>query len=76
MKKLTILLDTISKINDFIQVMAVEDAEVELHSGKYVVDAKSILGIFSLDLSTPIEVICNEGFSDSTLTALKKFKAV
>lgn len=75
-KQLTILLDTISKINEFVKIMAVQDDDVEVCSGKYVINAKSIMGLFSLDLSTPVTVICDKGFSDLTVSCLNKFKAV
>ena len=49
--------------------------EVLLKSGKYVVDAKSILGIFSLDLSQPITVEAYSDDCDDLMNALKKFEA-
>ena len=50
------------------------DAEFDLVSGRYVIDAKSIMGIFSLDLSKPIDLnIHNENNVDEILTKLKEF---
>ena len=49
--------------------------EILLKSGKYVVDAKSILGIFSLDLSQPITVEAYSDDCDDLLERLKKFEA-
>jgi Phosphotransferase system, HPr-related proteins len=49
-------LDTFEKIKRFINVANRLDCELDLISGRYVVDGKSIMGIFSLDLSNPIEV--------------------
>lgn len=51
-------LNHVSDVKKFIQVSQSCIAEVLLSSGKYVVDARSILGIFSLDLSNPISVLC------------------
>ena len=51
-------LNHVSDVKKFIQVSQSCTAEVLLSSGKYVVDARSILGIFSLDLSNPISVLC------------------
>lgn len=73
-KEITILLDTIDKINEFIKIMGVQDNDVEVHSGKYIINAKSIMGLFSLDLSTTVTVVCDKGFSDLTVSNLKKFE--
>ena len=56
--KMLINLNHVSDVKKFIQVSQSCTAEVLLSSGKYVVDARSILGIFSLDLSNPISVLC------------------
>ena len=56
MKHVTILLDTFEKIKKFVNIAYQLDYELDLISGRYVVDGKSIIGIFSLDLSRPIEV--------------------
>lgn len=44
-------LGSIETVKDFVSVVAHFNGDAELKSGKYVVDAKSIMGIFSLDLS-------------------------
>lgn len=54
MMELTISLDTIPKVKKFVNTITVMDGDFDIISGKYVVDAKSILGIFSLDLSSPM----------------------
>ena len=51
-------LSHVSDVKKFIEVSQSCTAEVLLSSGKYIVDGKSILGIFSLDLSNPISVLC------------------
>lgn len=51
---LNIRLDTIEKVKEFVQIITKFDGEFEILSGKYVIDAKSILGIFSIDLSKPV----------------------
>ena len=56
MKKFKIMLKTIDDIKVFAAAAAGCDAELDLSSGRYVVDAKSIMGIFSLDLSRPIDL--------------------
>jgi phosphotransferase system HPr-like phosphotransfer protein len=64
MKKYKIMLRTIDDIKVFAAAAAGCDAELDLSSGRYVVDAKSIMGIFSLDLSKPITLSAPEDFSD------------
>lgn len=54
MKKATIMLATINDVKDFVSQVSMCDYDVDLLSGRYAVDAKSIMGIFSLDLSKSI----------------------
>ncbi len=54
--KATIMLSTINDVKDFVNTVSRCDFDVDLVSGRYAVDAKSIMGIFSLDLSKPIEL--------------------
>ena len=56
MKTFNIMLRSINDVKDFVNVVNKYDFDVDLTSGRYVVDAKSIMGIFSLDLSKPIRV--------------------
>lgn len=51
-----IMLNTINDVKNFVNIVSKYDFEVDLTSGRYVIDAKSIMGIFSLDLSKPIKV--------------------
>ncbi len=51
-----IQLETVEEAKRFVRICAGADFPVELAYGTYVVDAKSILGIFSLDLSKQLEV--------------------
>jgi phosphocarrier protein HPr len=51
-----ILLNTINDVKNFVNIVSKYDFEVDLTSGRYVIDAKSIMGIFSLDLSKPIKL--------------------
>jgi len=56
MKSVQIKLKLAENVKSFVQKVAVFPGELDLRSGRYVVDAKSILGIFSLDLSGPLQV--------------------
>ena len=53
-------LQDVSKVKDFVALAQKYTAEITLSSGKYCVDGKSILGIFSLDLSKPVELKCDD----------------
>ncbi len=56
MKTIEITLNSIDKVKSFVNVITKFDNDFDLVSGRYVIDAKSIMGIFSLDLSKPIEL--------------------
>ena len=56
MKSIQILLEMASQVKKFVNIVQSYSFEIDLRSDRYVVDAKSILGIFSLDLSKPINV--------------------
>ncbi len=75
MKTTTILLNSIDDVKNFVNLVSRFDFEVDLISDRYVVDAKSIMGIFSLDLSKPINVKIYSEDCDEFAEALKKFEA-
>ena len=52
----TISLDSIAEVNAFANMIAHFTSEIDLSSGRYIVNAKSIMGIFSLDLSKAIDL--------------------
>lgn len=54
MTSVQISLNSIDKVKAFVNAISKFDADFDLVSGRYVIDAKSIMGIFSLDLSKPI----------------------
>ena len=56
MKTLQISLNSIDKVKTFVNEINRFEAEFDLVSGRYVIDAKSIMGIFSLDISKPIDL--------------------
>ncbi len=77
MKELRILLGTIEDVKEFVNITNKYEFDCDLVSGRYAVDAKSIMGIFSLDLSKPLSmVIRGEGDSVNKITEeLSKFMA-
>ena len=56
MKTVQISLNSIDEVKSFVNDITKFDVDFDLVSGRYVIDAKSIMGIFSLDLSEPIEL--------------------
>ena len=56
MKTVRISLDSIDKVKHFVNDISRFDTDFDLVSGRYVIDAKSIMGIFSLDLARPISL--------------------
>ena len=56
MKTFNIMLSSINDVKNFVNIVNRYSFDIDLVSGRYVVDAKSIMGIFSLDLSKPIKV--------------------
>ena len=71
MKDVTILLSTINDVKQFVNTVCHYEFDVDLVSGRYAVDAKSIMGIFSLDLSKPIKM---EIHSDDCADFLEEIK--
>lgn len=60
MKTVRVCLDSIDKVKGFVNDISRFNTDFDLVSGRYVIDAKSIMGIFSLDLSKPIELTIHE----------------
>lgn len=74
MKSVKISLNSIDKVKNFVNDIAKFDAEFDLVSGRYVIDAKSIMGIFSLDISQPITLnIHTDGDDTDIMNALKPY---
>ena len=74
MKTVKISLNSIDKVKAFVNEVTKYDAEFDLVSGRYVIDAKSIMGIFSLDLSKPIDLnIHAEGDAEDVMKVLKNY---
>ena len=74
MKTVQISLNSIDKVKSFVNTVSQYDYDFDLISGRYVIDAKSIMGIFSLDLSKPIDLtIYTDTNVDEVLEALKPY---
>lgn len=73
MKSFNIMLKSINDVKDFVNIVNRYDFDVDLSSGRYVVDAKSIMGIFSLDLSKPIKVEAHTEDCDEFCGEIERF---
>ena len=74
MKTVRVCLDSIDKVKGFVNDISRFNTDFDLISGRYVSDAKSIMGIFSLDLSKPIELTIHESDEiDEILKALQPY---
>ena len=75
MKTVQISLNSIDKVKSFVNDITKFDYDFDLISGRYVIDAKSIMGIFSLDLSKPIDLnIHADGAAlDSVMAVIDKY---
>ena len=75
MKSVTIKLSLAENVKSFVNIVNRYPYDVDLRAGRHVVDAKSILGIFSLDLSKPITMEIYEDNCDDLLKEIEAFKA-
>ncbi len=73
MKSMQISLQMASEVKTFVNIVQNYTLDIELHSERYVVDAKSLLGIFSLDLSKPVTVEIHSDDCDNLIEELKQF---
>ena len=76
MKEVQISLKSIEDVKHFVQTLTMFDGEFELISGKYIVDAKSILGLFSVDLSKPVtlRIEVSDSKLEDILNAISKYR--
>lgn len=73
MKSFYIKLLTIEDIRNFVDIVTRQDFDIDLSSGRYVVDAKSIMGIFSLDLMNKILLTAHSDNTEKLEEELAKF---
>lgn len=76
MREVQISLKSIDDVKHFVQTITMFDGEFELLSGKYIVDAKSILGLFSVDLSKPVtlRIEADDAKIDEILKAIELYR--
>jgi len=73
-KTFNIMLKSINDVKDFVNIANKYDFEIDLTSGRYIVDAKSIMGIFSLDLSKAIKVEVHDDEAGVFYNEVKRFE--
>ena len=75
MQEMKIKLFTIQEVREFVNQVILVDFDVDLVQGRYTIDAKSIMGIFSLDLLSPITVIAHTEDASAFFEKISKFAA-
>ena len=64
MTSIKVNLDSVNKVKEFVEITGKFPEDLDLAYGKYVIDAKSLMGIFSLDLSKPLDLTINSDDED------------
>ena len=73
MKTVDIKLSSIEDVRKFVDIVSKYDIDIDLSSGRYIVDAKSIMGIFSLDLLKPIKLTAHSDNTDELFAEIKPY---
>ncbi len=73
MQKTNITLPSVQAVRDFVQQVIMLDYEVDLIQGRYIVDAKSIMGIFALDTLSAIEVVAHTDDATAFFAKIDRF---
>ena len=75
MKEIKIKLSNVADIREFVNVVILADYDVDLVQGRYIINARSIMGIFSLDTNSPITVRAYTENADAFFAKIAKFGA-
>lgn len=75
MKEISIMLSSVEDIRNFVNEVILVNYDVDLVQGRYTIDAKSIMGIFSLNLRSPIKLIAHADNADEFFARIEKFSA-
>ena len=70
MTKLQIRMRQVDQVKEFVDLLSKYPYEMDLVSGRYTIDAKSLLGIYSLDLSNPLTLVIYSDSCEELLTQL------
>lgn len=66
-------LNSVNDVKAFVNITFRAEKDVDIHCGKYHIDGKSIMGIFSLELDKPIEVELDDHDAEKLLGELQRF---
>ena len=75
MKSINVSLKKMENVKEFVNIVSKYTYDVDLRSGRYVIDAKSIMGIFSLDLSKALVLEIHNDKCEDLIKDLKAFIA-
>ena len=73
MKEFTVLISTINDVKRFVNTVIKFEYDIDIVSGRYAIDAKSIMGLFSLDLSKELQMRVHSDDTEELEAALKEF---
>ena len=73
MKEIKIKLTNVADIREFVNIVILMDYEIDLVQSRYTIDAKSIMGIFSLDLLSPITLVAHTQAPEALFDKIAKF---
>lgn len=70
---MNIILDSVDKVKDFVREVSKFETDIDLVSSRFIVDAKSLMGILSLDLIKPIEVRILNKQDERLINTIEKY---
>lgn len=70
---MNIILDSVDKVKDFVREMSKFETDIDLVSSRFIVDAKSLMEILSLDLTKPIEVRILNKQDERLINTIEKY---
>lgn len=73
MTEFNVKITTIDDVKKFVSTVMTFDYDIDLVSGRYAIDAKSIMGIFSIDLSKELKLVAHTNDADELKSAINEF---
>ena len=70
---MNIILDSVDKVKDFVREVSKFETDIDLVSSRFIVDAKSLMGILRLDLTKPIEVRILNKQDERLINTIEKY---
>ena len=74
MSSMKILIDSIVKVKEFNNLAVKFPCEIDIISGRYIIDGRSLMGLFSLDLAKPVEMKFDKKYEDLAKLLFSKFE--